>query len=224
MRKFVPVAAAIAASVAVVAVPATLAYAKAPVHVLTIKKTGGTAVKTGAILKSSLKAKTSAVFTVGTSGDKLTCKAANFTAKVTANPVKPGSATESITAISTSKCTFSGITATLESFKTHNLPYTATVSDAAGFPVTIKGQSSSKPIGFGVVVDVSGVGDLTCNYQAASLKAHASNTGSTVAFKNQKFKLGAGSNGFCLAPAVFTATFGPVKDTSVTGSPAVFVN
>jgi len=224
MRKFVPVAAAIAASAAVVALPTTLAYAAAPVHVLTIKKVGGPAVRAGAVLKSGLKPKTKAVFSLGNGSVKLSCKASTFSATVRANPIKPGTATESLTAISTSKCTFSGIMGvTFKSIKSLNLPYKVSVSDAAGFPTTISGQSKTKPIKFTVKV-AAGTSVITCNYKAASVKGKASNTGNTIAFSKQKFTKASGSNALCVAPAFFSATYGPVKDTSVMNSPKVFVN
>src|SRR6266851_3981549 len=142
MRKFVPVVAAIAASAAVVAVPATLAAAAAPAHVLTINKVGGPAVRAGAVLKAGLKKGTKAVFSLGNGSVKLTCKSSKVSATVRANPVKPGTATESLTAITTAKCTFSGITGvTFKSIKAKNLPYKAKVSDATGFPVTVSGQT-----------------------------------------------------------------------------------
>ena len=70
---------------------------------LTINKTGGTAVKTGAVLKAGLAKGKTAVFALGT--EKLTCKSASFSAKVTANPPKPGTATESLTSQKFSNCT-----------------------------------------------------------------------------------------------------------------------
>jgi uncharacterized Zn-binding protein involved in type VI secretion len=223
MRKLVSLAAAIATSASVIAMPAALAYAAAPVHVLTINKVRGPAVKVGAVLKSGLKKNTKAVFSLGSGTIKLSCKSAHFSAKVKTNPVKPGKATESITALSTAKCTFSGITATLKSLKSVNLPYKASVSDATGFPVTITGSSSTKPVKFSVKVAV-GSSTITCNYKASSVKGHASNTGNKISFSKQKFSKAAGSNALCVAPAFFSATFGPVRDTSVTNSPKVFVN
>jgi hypothetical protein len=224
MRKFVPVVAAIAASAAVAALPAALAYAAAPVHVLTIKKVGGPAVKVGAVLKSGLKPKTKEVFSLGTGSAKLSCKVSSFSSTVKTNPVKPGAATESLTAISSSKCTFSGITGvTFKSIKALDLPYKVSVSDATGFPTTVSGTSKTKPIKFTVKVAV-GTNTITCNYKASSLKGTASNTGNTIAFSKQKFSKASGSNMLCIAPAFLTATYGPVKDTSVMLSPKVFVN
>jgi hypothetical protein len=222
MRKFVPVLAAIAASAAVVALPATTAYATT--HVLTINRVGGRAVAVGAILKAKLVPKTKAVFSLGTGTAKLTCGSAHVSATVKRNPTVPGKARESLTAIGTSKCTFSGITGvTFKSIKAQNLPYKATVSDAAGFPVKVSGQSSTKPIKFTVKVAV-GMTTITCNYKASSVTGKASNTGNKITFSKQKFTKAAGSNALCVGPAFFSAKFGPVRDTSVMLSPRVFVN
>src|SRR5258707_9812022 len=88
VRKYLYLAAA-AASAAVVALPAVSADA-AVTHVLTISKLGGTAVRSGAVLKSGLAKGTSAVFFLGT--EKLTCTASSAAATVKSNPAKPGTA------------------------------------------------------------------------------------------------------------------------------------
>ncbi len=59
--------------------------------------------------------------------------------------------------------------------------------------------------------------------QGASVKGKASNTGNTITFSKQKFTKSAGGT-LCPASANFSATFGPVTDSSVKGSPKVFVN
>ena len=218
MRKYLYLA-AVAASAAVVALPATSAYAAG--HVLTIKKTGGTAVKVGAVLKAGLVTGTSAVFSLGS--EKLTCKAGKFSAKVKSNPVKPGKATESLTAQSFSKCTVNVSGITFKSIKVKNLPFKATVSDATGFPVKVSGHSKTKPILVTVDGDVSApTVRVACSYKAASVSGHASNKGNKITFSKQKFTKSSGA--LCPASANFTATFGPVVDSSVTGSPKVFVN
>jgi len=55
---------------------------------------------------------------------------------------------------------------------------------------------------------------------------HASNTGNKITFSKQKFTLAPNQPSTCaIAPSsLFSATFGPVRDTSVSGSPKVFVN
>ncbi len=190
---------------------------------LTIKKTGWTAVKSGAVLKAGLAKGTSAVFSLGS--EKLTCKSAKFTAKVKSNPAKPGTATESLTGQSFGKCKIHvpGVPGvTFKSIKVKNLPYKVSVSDAKGHPVTVRGRSKSKPIR--VTVTVSFLGStIACTYGAKSLKGAASNTGSKITFSKQKFSKAGGNSG-CPASASFSATFGPVADSSVKGNPKVFVN
>jgi uncharacterized Zn-binding protein involved in type VI secretion len=218
VRKYLYLAAAVTASATVVALPATSAFAAG--HVLTIKKTGGTAVKTGAVLKSGLAKGKTVVFSLGP--QKLTCKSSSFSAKVTGNPAKPGKATESLTSQKFSKCTVNVAHVTVKSIKVGNLPYKVSVSDAKGFPVTVSGSSKSKPISFTATLK-AGTLTVTCSYKAASVKGHASNTGNTITFSKQKFTKTAGGT-LCPASANFAATFGPVTDSSVTGSPKVFVN
>ena len=149
MRKYLYLAAAATASAAVVVLPATSALAAG--HVLTITKTGGTAVKTGAVLKAGLAKGKTAVFALGT--EKLTCKSASFSAKVTGNPGKPGTAAESLTSQKFSKCT---VNAQRDHVQEHQGQQPAvqgdSVSDAKGFPVTVSGSSKSKPISFTVTV------------------------------------------------------------------------
>ncbi len=206
------------------AMSATAASAAVTPHVLTINKVGGPAVKVGAILKASLVPLTKATFySTTTSKVGIKCSKSSFSSKVTVNPLKPGTAKESLMAQSFSSCTVSGIPGiTVKSVKLANLPYVVTVSDAAGFPVTVKGSSSTKPLKTTINL-LFGTSTITCVYTAASIKGHASNTGSTNKFTNQKFKLSSGPAA-CLPTGFFTAKYGPIRDTSVTGSPKIFVN
>lgn len=220
MRRYVLliIPAITAGLVALSAIPASAAT----IDVLTISKVGGTNVAVGAIVKANLVSTTKATF--ATSSGNLTCSASSFSAKVTANPAKPGTAKESLTAQSFSKCVSSTSGVTVTSIKVNNLPYNGTISDASGFPVKISQRSSTAPLKTTVVLNVSGVGSITCIFTAASISGKASNTGNTVSFTNQKFVKGSGSNGFCPASGTFTAKYGPVTDSSVTGAPKVFVN
>ena len=221
MRKYLCLAAAVA-SAAIVALPAISADA-AVTRVLTIRKVGGPAVRSGAVLKAHLVKGTSAVFSLGTGTIKLTCTSASFSATVRSNPAKPGSATESLTAVNVAKCTFSGIQGvTFKSLKFKNLPYKVSVSDAKGFPVKVSELSTTMPLKFTATVSAGG-NTFSCSYKAASIAGHASNTGNTVAFSKQKFTKAGGST-VCIGPAHLSAKFGPVRDTSVTNSPKVFVN
>jgi hypothetical protein len=208
---------AIGAAAAIV-VMTPMAASAATTHVLTITKVGGTNVAVGAKLSASLKSGTKAVFSEGTEGS-VSCAKSSAAETVKTNPAKPGTATLSITGQTFSTCTasISGITVTVKSVKAYKLPYKTKVSDASGHPVTV-----TKP---GVVFVVSADGEtITCTYQAAKITGKASNTGSTVAFTDQAFKVVTGSNSLCPASGDLTVTYGPVKDTSVTGDPHVFVN
>ena len=224
MTKYVYMVAA-AASALLIAAPMVPAEA-ATASVLTIGKTGGTAVSKGAVLTSGLASKTSANFTVGKMTVK--CTSAKFTAKVTSNPaVSPkATATESVTASTLTKCSVKGIKSI--SVVANNLPYNATVSAAKGNPATIKGTSKSKPISLTATIVVSAKLKLTCSYTAASISGAASNKGNVISFSKQKFTFSKGSNKtLCTSvgkTVTFTATYGPVTDTSVKGSPKVFVN
>jgi hypothetical protein len=188
--------------------------------VLTVGKAGGTAVKTGAVLKASLAKGTSATFT--TSLFTLTCKSSSFSAKVTKNPRAKGTAAESQTAQSISKCTVSLAGVTVKSIKVNNLPYNVTVSDSKGDPVTVAGTSKSKPASTTVTVSFDG-SSFSCSYTIKEAKGTASNKGNTITFSKQSFTKTAGSS-LCPSTASFSAAFGPVTDSSVLGSPAVFIN
>jgi hypothetical protein len=222
MRRYLYLAGA-AATTLMIVLSAGPAWART-VDVLTTGKVGGTNVAVGAILKASLVSGTSSTFfKSATSTTGVKCAKSSFSAKVTANPAKPGTAKESLTSQTFSSCTsnVSGVTG-VQSVKVNNLPYNATESDASGFPVKISGTSSSKPLKTTIVLNTT-LGNVTCVYTATSTSGNGSNTGNTVGFKNQKFTKSSGPSA-CFSSGFFTATYGPVTDSSVTGSPKVFVN
>jgi hypothetical protein len=77
-----------------------------------------------------------------------------------------------------------------------------------------------------------GTEPITCGYSTTQLSGNASNTGSLITFSSQDVNTlqKTGSSTLCpaataTAPAmIFSAVFGPLTDTSVTGNPDVFVN
>jgi hypothetical protein len=219
------------AGIMVLSLPASAAYA-ASAHstaskpVLTVGKKGGPAVKKHATLTASLARRTSVTVALG-SVFTITCKSSTLTAKVTANPSRPGKATLSVTGWSIGKCpkTVSGVT--LNSLTAINLPYRATVSDAKGDPVTVAGSRKSRPVGFKAVVTFNGT-KLTCAYTARAVSGHASNIGNKVSFAKQPFTLDtSASSSLCASAATtatFSATYGPVLDTSLRHHPKVFVS
>ena len=68
-------------------------------------------------------------------------------------------------------------------------------------------------------------GDINCTYQAhgGTISGTASNDNQSLSFTNQQFDLTDGPS-TCFANGFFTASYGPVLDTSQDGSPAVYVN
>ena len=218
MRKFLHAGIIVVSSV-IVALPMAAADA-ATGHVLTIRSTGGATVRPGAVLKAGLVKGSTAVFSLGS--ERLTCKSARFRTKVTSNPAKPGRAREVLTAQSISKCTVNVQHVVVKSVRVTNLPFHVTVSDAKGHPVKVTGHSAAKPLMTTVTVSL-GTLQVTCSYRAASITGHASNLHSTISFTKQRF-VKAGGSSLCAPAALFTGKFGPVRDSSVKGSPRVFVN
>jgi len=207
--------AAVALTAIALAIPAG-ASAAVTHDVLTINKVGGANVRVGAVLKANLHKGTKVVFAAGSAGN-VTCSASSFTVKVTKNPPKPGTAVASLTAQTFSKCTTNISNArSVKSVKLNHLPYKTTISDAAGFPVTVTGPSTT------ITLNTT-VGTLSCTYKSKVTKGSASNTTQVITFTKQPFKLSSGPRA-CPSKGTFSAAYGPVLDKSVTGSPHVFVN
>jgi hypothetical protein len=205
------------AATAMLAVLPIATASAATVDVLTTGKVGGPNVAVGAILKAPLKAGTKATFFNPGTTTGVTCATSSVTDKVTKNPAKPGTETESLTAQTFGSCTSNiGGVNSVKSVTVLNLPYATTISDATGFPITVSKLSTKITLN-------TILGTISCTYGAAAIHGKASNTGNVNAFKNQTFTLTSGPS-TCPAKGNFSATFGPLKDTSVSGSPAVFVN
>lgn len=215
MRKFVVLVAAAASSL-LMALPATASVA-ASHDVLTTGKVGGTNVKVGATLKASLKSGTKATFLTSKSAG-VTCRSVTFTDKVVSNPRAKGTAREKLTSQTFSKCSVHGIqdATGVRSVKLLGLPYKATISDAKGDPVKVTGTVAK-------ITLKTIFGSLTCDYKATTSTGHASNKAQTITFSSQRFTKKSGPTA-CPGSGHFSATFGPVKDTSVHGSPHVFIN
>ena len=233
MPRYRPVVLAAACALAL-AVPASAAYAATAHHaakpVLTVGKKGGLAVKKRAVLKAGLAKGKSATFTLGSYS--ATCKSSTLRARVTANPASKGKATLSLTGLTIGRCTLKGAPegVSLTGVKALNVPYGVTISSASGFPVAIAGRSSAKPVSLQATINASslGAGTLRCVYTAATVTAHASNTGNKVSVTKQSFTLDTAksSSGDCAVASSVTlsVTYGPVRDTSVRHSPKVFFN
>jgi hypothetical protein len=212
MRKLLLAAVAMAAVLLGVA-PMTAASA-ATHDVLTTGKVGGTNVKAGATLTANGSKITFA--TGGSSG--INCKKAKFTAKVTKNPKAKGTATESLINQTFSGCSVHGISGAtgVKSIVLNHRPYKTTIKDSAGDPVTVSKTNTTIEIN-------SSLGPLKCVYAAKTTTGHASNSSQTITFSKQKFSKQSGP-AECPGSGTFSATFGPVVDSSVHGNPHVFVN
>ncbi|MFI7305680.1 Tat pathway signal sequence domain protein [Micromonospora aurantiaca] len=191
--------------------------------VLTYPTVAGTAVSVGDVIQASLRSGTNATFYSSTSGSTgIKCAASSFSAKVLTNPTAPGTATESLTAQSFSSCTTNVFGTTgVQSVTVNNLPYTTSVTSAG--VVTISGTAAA-PIQSTVVLN-SLLGAITCVYRTSTntLTGTASNGTNSISFTNQVLTKFSGPS-LCFGTAYFTASYSPVKDTSKTGSPAVYVN
>ncbi|WP_406208547.1 Tat pathway signal sequence domain protein [Kitasatospora sp. NBC_01560] len=214
--------AAALAAVALVTAAGTPAQAAGPA-VLTYGSTGGTAVAVGDVLAANLAPGNYATFystASGTSGIK--CAVSSFSATVTSNPAAPGVATEQLNSHTFGSCTANVIgVISVQSITVNNLPYTNAVSDAAGNPVTL--SPTAGPLQTTVVLNTI-LGATTCVYRApGSIAGTTNNVGQTIGFSAQPFSKVSGPS-TCFATGWFSATYGPVSDSSVAGSPHVYIN
>jgi hypothetical protein len=105
----------------------------------------------------------------------------------------------------------------------NNLPYNASVQGTT----IILTPGSSGAIQATVSLQ-SILGAVTCVYTANNandaneVDGTTSNTDNSISFSGAGFKKTSGS-GLCPSTASLTATYAPADDTSVSGSPAVFV-
>lgn len=220
MRKHLLLAGALSAMLfGVLPMAAASASTRVLVHVLTINKVGGPAVKVGQILGASVKTGTVVTFFKPGTTIGVKCTSASFREKVTANPVRPGTAKSSLTSLAFSGCKLQGIPGvSLKSIKVQNLPYATTISDSTGLPVHIFNAKTT--------INLSALGTtLTCVYTKSNITGKAVNTDSSRRFSNQTFTKSSGPTA-CLAKGNFSAQFAPVRDLSVgtTTHPRVFVS
>jgi len=240
MRKPLLLAATAVATAVMLTAGSTVAWAATPparkLGVLTYKKVKGAKVPTGAFLSAGLKPKTDFTLTFGNSVTiAVTCTQATFKTKVTKNPASPGSAVTTATSLSVpaADCTgwnsqVPGVALTVTSL-TFKLPAgQAAFSDAKGLPVIVAAPAKSNPaieISLSVTA-ASPIGAFSCSWAAAKLSATYSNTGPLLTIGSQAISspLPQQSPDWCPPVTVSQIQFGPVNDTSVHGSPHVYVN
>lgn len=174
--RFFVVAVATALLVALVSGTASAATA-----VLTYGSTGGTAVAVGDTLTAS-GTLTIYTNTTGTTGIK--CQATIWVT-VTSNPVAPGTATLSLSAIALSSCVANGMTGVtgVSSVTFDNLPYGMTIDSSGAATI---GPGGSGPIQITEVLRTL-LGSITCVHQPsnAPLLGSLSNVDNWVPVVNQ---------------------------------------
>ncbi|MER6395406.1 Tat pathway signal sequence domain protein [Kitasatospora sp. NPDC001603] len=218
------VAAALAATAAFAlgAVPASAAPGS--VTATAVLTAGGGAVAAGDTLAAPLAANTRATFySTATSTTGVTCATSQLAARVLSNPAAPGTATESLTGLTFGSCTsnVTGVTS-VRSLTVGNFPHVIAVDDGPGLPITLT-PGTAGPIQATAVLN-SWFGTLTCSYQlSGAFTGAADNAGHSMVFRTEHFAKSGGSS-LCPADGYFSATYGPVTDTSQAGSPAVVVN
>ena len=198
------------------------AHAAGPA-VLTTGSVGGANVAVGDVVTSGLKSGTQARFVTSVGGSPgVFCDVSAFTGTVLANPDAGSVATESLTAQTFSSCTSNifGVTA-VQSVTVNNLPYGASV-DGSAATIGLTGTVST-PIQATVRLSTF-LGTVTCAYRANgnALSGTTSNADNSLTFTDQALSKATGPV-ICPGTSVFTATYAPAQDTSVAGSPLVFV-
>jgi hypothetical protein len=191
--------------------------------VLTTGSAGGPDVAVGDVVTSGLKAGTVSDFnTTATGTTGVHCTTSAFSGTVLTNPAAGGVATESLTQQSFSGCTsnIGGVTA-VQSIALNNLPYQVSV-DGTSKAITLT-SAAATPIQATVRLSTF-IGTVTCVYRIPGnvLSGVTSNDDNSIKFTTQQFSRSSGPI-VCPGSGFFSATYAPASDSSVAGSPAVFV-
>lgn len=206
MRKHIIISATMV--IATAAVVAAASYASASTtDVLTRGSVGGANVAVGNSIGTHLASGSDATFyTTKTGTDGGICAAGTGTGKVTTNPAVGGTATVSVSSLAFSNCS-------------NDLGFMNVQISIASFALNVSSTGISVPSLSAKMTAVFGHPDpipVTCSYTTAA-------TGTNL-FSNQKLSLTSTSSSLCPSVLFFTAEFGSFNDTSVSGSPAVFLN
>jgi hypothetical protein len=176
----------------------------------------GTNVATTDTLSGALASGTTNTFTF-TSGGKtvtITCTAATMSANATSNPASPGTAGLSLTVLSFSSCTLTGLSGVTVSSVSLNGPATGNVtSSPKDLNITALDER---------VVLNNGLGKVNCDYGNTAGEAPIVGTilnpgsGGTITFANQTVHLLSGLSvcGASGSTGTFNATFGSIVDVT----------
>ena len=202
--------------------------AAAPVNVLTYGAPGpgGPNVPPGHVLTGNLQAGTQATFLTAPGGPVGTrCSVSNIGVQVLGNPVAPGVATTRLSALGFGGCVSTIPGSTVLSVTENNLPNNNVLfNDAAGFPVQF--VPAGAPVQLTIVESVPGA-VLNCVWQPVGsiYQGNFANPGNRLIVANQRIQLVGGPAGPCGGPLQFMSfTYQPVVESSIPGTPPVFVN
>lgn len=207
MRKHLIISATTLAATLTLALAGASYATASTTDTLTYGSQGGTNVSVNNVIGSSLQSGTTATFYTTTSGSTGgSCSAGAFSATVTSNPAVGSVSDESTTKQSFSNCT-DNLSFTISSI-TITTPYATTMGGNGTRIASLKSTLVGK--------DSAGA-TVTCHY-------NGSNIVGTWVFTNQELTLGSGSSSVCESALYFSATYGALLDTSVSGHPIVYVN
>jgi hypothetical protein len=201
------------AAAGVLALAISPAAAAAAVPVLTLSN-GTTPVGAGDVLAAGAKSGTTSTITTTSGGSTaITCNTTAFSANVTMNPPKPGTATLSITALTLTGCTsnIQGI-AKINSVTLNDLPYVASITPANGGGTVTVDAGPTGPIQLTESLQTE-LGAVTCVYTDSSLAGTYINADSAMAFTNQQLTLKSGPP-ICPKNSFLNVDLAPVVDTT----------
>ncbi|MFJ5924734.1 Tat pathway signal sequence domain protein [Kitasatospora sp. NPDC092948] len=146
------------------------------------------------------------------------CTASHIGGSVAVNPTVAagGTATASgpVNVLTFSGCTSNVVGVTgVASLTMDNLPYTLSISDATGFPVTLAPAAGSQIHATAVLNTLAGTATCTFQSSAATLSGNATNTPPQINLVNQPLTKLTGPS-ICFSAINFTASYGPVTDTT----------
>ncbi|WP_194922223.1 hypothetical protein [Catenulispora rubra] len=220
----------VAAAVAVLTTATVIgtASAAAPVGVLTFGAPGpgGPNIPAGQVLTGNLQPGTNATFYTTPGGPVgTTCSVSNIGVQVLNNPAAPGVAVTKLVALGFGSCVSTIPGSTVLSVTENNLPNNNVLfNDAAGFPVQV--VPAGAPVQLTIVESVPGA-IFNCVWRpgGAINQGNYANPGNQLIVTNQKIQLIAGPAGPCGGPLQFLSfTYQPLLDSSIAGTPPVFVN
>lgn len=185
---------------------------------------GGANVAVADTLSSGLATSATAQFTTtatGTAG--ISCTTSTISAAVSTNPAAPGTATASM------GFTVGGCASTLpnppyklvSAAQIKNGPFPTSFADTINLPVSVAaGATGSFSATFTIATSI---GNIICVYASAAIAGNYANANNTVQFTAQYLPRTGGAAA-CPAGVYFTATYGPLADTTMAGAPSVTVN